>query len=92
MFAVSEGSKDSPACPSDKFNMKGVKMAQWLNETGEKPRCLGKACPSCTLSTTNLAWTYLGSNPSLRDVRPATGHLSQCTSNKINMNMYYMSI
>ena len=30
-----------------------------------------KSCPNATLSTTNLTWTDLGSNPGLRGERPA---------------------
>jgi hypothetical protein len=37
-------------------------------------------CPSATLSTTNLTWTGLGSNPSLRGERPATNRLSHRTT------------
>jgi hypothetical protein len=34
-----------------------------------------KTCPSATLSTTDPAYTGLGSNPDLRGVRPATNRL-----------------
>ena len=40
--------------------------------TGENRSTQGKTCPSATLSTTNVAWTDLGSNPGLRGGPPAT--------------------
>jgi hypothetical protein len=41
----------------------------------------GKTCHSAaTLSTTDLTRTVLGSNPGLRDERPATDHLSRGTA------------
>ena len=35
-----------------------------------------KTCPNATLSTTNLTWTDVGSNPGLRGERPGTDRLS----------------
>jgi hypothetical protein len=52
-------------------------MEHRWNETGRgKQKYWGKTCPSATLSTTNLTWTDLGSNPGLRGERPATNRLS----------------
>jgi hypothetical protein len=45
--------------------------------TGENRSTRGKTCPSATLSTT---WTHLGSNPGLRDERPANNRLSHGTA------------
>ena len=47
--------------------------------TGENRSTRGKTCPSATLSTTNPTWTDPGSNPGLRDGRPATNGLSHGT-------------
>jgi hypothetical protein len=48
--------------------------------TGENRSTPGKTCPSATLSTTNPTWTDQGSNPGLRDGRPATNRLSHGTA------------
>jgi hypothetical protein len=48
--------------------------------TGENRRTREKTCPSATLSTTNPAWTDLGSNPGLRGGRPAANRLSHGTA------------
>ena len=39
-----------------------------------------KTCHSGILSTTNIAWIDLGSNPGERGERPATHHLSRGTA------------
>jgi hypothetical protein len=44
-----------------------------MDDTGEgKLKYSEKKCPNATLSTTNLTWIVLGSNPSFCDERPAT--------------------
>jgi hypothetical protein len=48
--------------------------------TGENRRTRGKTWPSATLSTTNPTWTDPGSNPGLRDGRPAANRLSHGTA------------
>jgi hypothetical protein len=48
--------------------------------TGENRSTWGKTCPSATLPTTNRTWTDPGSNPGLRDERPATNRLSHGTA------------
>jgi hypothetical protein len=53
---------------------------QWNEIDRGKPTTRRKTCPSATLSTTNLTWTYLGSNPGLRGERPATNRLSHGTA------------
>jgi hypothetical protein len=52
--------------------------------TGETHISRIKTCPIATLSTTNLAWNYLGSNLGLRDESPATNRLSH---GKINLDI-----
>jgi hypothetical protein len=52
---------------------------QWNEFDRGKPTTRRKTCPSATLSTTNLTWTDLGSNPGLRGERPATNRLSHGT-------------
>jgi hypothetical protein len=37
-------------------------------------------CPNATLSTTNLSWTDLGSNPDRRSGKPATNRLNYGTA------------
>jgi hypothetical protein len=49
---------------------------QWNEIDRGKPT----TCPNATLSTTNLTWTDLGSNPGLRGERPATNRLSHGTA------------
>jgi hypothetical protein len=44
--------------------------------TDKRPSIRRKTCPSATLSTTNPTQTDPGSNPSLRDGRPAANSLS----------------
>ena len=46
-------------------------------DKGEPKYWGSKTCHSATLSTTNLTWTVLGSNPNLRLERPATDRLRQ---------------
>jgi hypothetical protein len=50
--------------------------------TGENRSTQGKPCPSTTFSTTNPTSTDQGSNPGLRDERPATNRLSHGTALK----------
>jgi hypothetical protein len=50
--------------------------------TGENQSTRGKTCPNATLSTTNLTWTDLGSNPGLRGESPATNRVSHGTALK----------
>jgi hypothetical protein len=52
-------------------------MEHWWNGIDVEDRLTGcKICHSATLSTTNVTWTDLGSNPVLRSERPATDRLS----------------
>jgi hypothetical protein len=51
--------------------------------TGENRSTRGKTCPSVTLSITNPTWTDPGSNPVLRDERPATNRLSHGTAPQV---------
>jgi len=44
--------------------------------TGDTRISRTKTCPSATLSTTNLKWTDLGTNPGLRGEKPGTDRLS----------------
>jgi hypothetical protein len=53
---------------------------QWNEIDRGKPTTHRKTCPSATLSTTNLTWIDLGSNPGLRGERPATNRLSHGTA------------
>jgi hypothetical protein len=48
--------------------------------TGENRSTRGKICSRATLSTTNPTWTDPGSNPGLRDGRPAANRLSYGTA------------
>jgi hypothetical protein len=54
-------------------------MEQRCNK-GENRSTRGKTCPSASLSTTNPTWTDPGSNPALRDGRPAANRLSHGTA------------
>jgi hypothetical protein len=54
--------------------------------TGQNPSSRGKTCPSATLSTTNPTWTDRGSNPGLRDGRPATNRLSHGTARVVPLD------
>jgi hypothetical protein len=50
----------------------------WWNEDWRgKPKYSEKTCPSATLSTTNLTWPDLGSNPGLRGGKPATNRMAR---------------
>jgi hypothetical protein len=49
---------------------------------GEKPKNLEENLSSSTLSTINLTWTDLGSNPRLRRERPTINRLSLGTALK----------
>jgi hypothetical protein len=51
-----------------------------LNLQGKAEVLGGKTCPSATLSTKNPTWTDPGSNPGLRDEKPATNRLSHGTA------------
>jgi hypothetical protein len=53
---------------------------QWNEIDREKPTTLRKTSPSATLSTTNPTWTDPGSNPGLRNEKPATNRLSHGTA------------
>jgi hypothetical protein len=53
---------------------------QWNEIDRGKPTTRRKTCLSATLSTANLTWTDLGSNPGLRGERPATDRLSHGTA------------
>ena len=63
---------------------------QWCNGTDRGNRSTGtETFPNATLSTTNLTWTDLGSNTSLRGVRPTTDRLSHVTAIKVKINLNY---
>jgi hypothetical protein len=53
---------------------------QWNEIDRGKQTTRRKTCPSATLSTTNPTWTDPGSNPGLRNGRPATNRLSHGTA------------
>jgi hypothetical protein len=57
-----------------KWSTGGMKL------TGENRSTRIKTRPSATLSTTNPIWTDPGSNPGLRDERPATNRLGHGTA------------
>jgi hypothetical protein len=69
-------------CDEDKvFSFFFVMEPRWNEIDRGKPKNSGgKACPSSTLSTTNLTWTDLGLNPGLRGEMPATNRLSHGTA------------
>jgi hypothetical protein len=47
--------------------------SNWWNENWQgKPKYSEKTCPGANLSTTNLTWRILGSNPGRRHGKPAT--------------------
>jgi hypothetical protein len=55
--------------------------SSWWNEDWQgKPKYSEKTCPSATLSTTNLTWPDLGSNPGRRGGKPATNRLRYGTA------------
>jgi hypothetical protein len=54
--------------------------SRWNENWQGKPKYWEKTCPSATLSTTNLTWPGLGSNPSCRGGKPATNRLSYGTA------------
>jgi len=63
----------------------------WNGTDRRKKSTLRKTCPSATLSTINLTWTDLGSNPGLRGERPATNRLSLTTAySKMQINLNYI--
>ena len=50
------------------------------------------SCPIVDLSTTNLAWIYLGSNPGLRGERPINNSLGMAQPKKeINLKFRFSS-
>jgi hypothetical protein len=57
--------------------------------TRENRSTRGKTGPAATLSTTNLTWTDLGSNPGLDGERPTTNRLSHGTA-KTKINLKYL--
>jgi hypothetical protein len=56
--------------------------------TGETQSARKNTCSSATLSTTNLTWTDLASNPGIRGERSATNCLSHdiALPDEANMN------
>jgi hypothetical protein len=48
----------------------------WSDNDRRKPKDSAKPCPSATLSTTNITWTSLGSNPDPDIERPANNRLN----------------
>jgi hypothetical protein len=57
-----------------------VNMEQRWNDTDRRNRRIRReTCFSATLSSTNLIWTALGANQSLRCKKPATNRLSYST-------------
>jgi hypothetical protein len=60
--------------PDDRW---GWLWSNWWNEDWQgKPKYSEKTCPSATMSTTNPTWPNPGSNPGLRDGKPASNRLS----------------
>jgi len=49
-----------------------------------------ETCPSATLSTSNLTWTGLGSNPGLHGETTATDRPSHDTNVKAENNLNYI--
>jgi hypothetical protein len=72
------GSQASPACPFGNSNMPmKINMEQWGNDNDRENRSTRRRTrPSATLSTIDLTWTGLGSNPGHSSERPATNRLS----------------
>jgi hypothetical protein len=50
--------------------------SRWNENWQEKPKYSWKTCPIATLSTINLSWSDLGSNPGRRGGKSATNRLS----------------
>jgi hypothetical protein len=48
---------------------------RWIDIDRGKPKNLQKICPNATLSTINLTWADMGSNPDLRSDMPETNRL-----------------
>jgi hypothetical protein len=59
------------------FYFSSLMEHRWNEIDRGKPKYSEKTYPSATLSTTNPTWTDWGSNPDLRDERPASNRLSQ---------------
>jgi hypothetical protein len=61
----------------------------WWNENWQgKQKYSEETCPSVTLSTTNLTWPDLGSNPGRRGGKPATNRLSYVTVIALYITQY----
>jgi hypothetical protein len=70
--------------PDDRW---GWLWSNWWNEVWQgKPKYSEKACPSPTLSTTNPTWPDPGSNPGLRDGKPATNRLSYGAASQVRQS------
>jgi len=68
--AMYEGSQTWPACPSKDIS---ITPEHWWNDTDKRKSNYSDKNPSKGhLSTTNPTRTGLGSNPCLRDEKPAT--------------------
>jgi len=55
----------------------------WKYTDSERPKYSQKTCPTATLSTTNLIWTDLGSNPGLRGEKPGTNRTADKTKTNL---------
>jgi hypothetical protein len=66
----------------------GYGQSWWNGTDREKPKTSEKACPSASLSTTNLTWTDPGVKPGLRGDRLATNRLSHkvCSGARLQPN------
>jgi hypothetical protein len=77
--------------PDDRW---GWLWSNWWNEDWQgKPMYSEKTCPSATLSATNPTWPDPGSNPVLRDGKPATNRgpslsLSDDYNSQSRLNVY----
>jgi hypothetical protein len=85
-----EGSQALHICSSGKSDMQ-MKMSMehwWKHTVAKTPKYLEKKTfPTATLSTTNLTWTGLGSNPGVRGERAATNILSHGTTLKTEFDV-----
>jgi hypothetical protein len=69
-----------PIVPSPDDRWWWIWCGRWNENWQAKRKYSEKTCPSAILSTTNLTWTDLGSNPGRRGGKPATNCLSYGTA------------
>jgi hypothetical protein len=65
-----------PIAPASDDRRWWLWSSRWNEGWQGKPKYWEKTCPSATLSTTNLTWPDLGSNPGGYGGKPATNRLS----------------